>query len=128
MKHLHNHNILNDARHGFRKSRSTQTQLLTTINEHAKCLNSCEQCDYILLAFSKAIDKVSHHLLLHKLAFYIVSNKSASVDQGFPSLQRTYSNCRRTIVRPSCCDIRCSQMKRTGSPSSLIKSGKEYIS
>ena len=57
MIHLNNHNILNDAQHGFRKSRSTKTQLLTTVNEHAKCLNSGEQRDSILLDFLKHLTK-----------------------------------------------------------------------
>lgn len=74
MKYLNSNNILNDAQHGFRKSRSTESQLITTVNEQAKSLNSSEQRDSVLLDFSKAFDKVSHRLLVHKLAYYGIRN------------------------------------------------------
>ena len=70
MKHLDRHNILNDSQHGFRKHISTESQLISTVNEQASALNNGEQRDSILLDFSKAFDKVSHRLLLHKLAFF----------------------------------------------------------
>ena len=74
MKHLDRHNILNDSQHGFRKHRSTESQLISTVNEQASALNTGEQRDSILLDFSKAFDKVSHRLLLHKLAHYGIRN------------------------------------------------------
>ena len=40
----------------------------------ASALNTGEQRDSILLDFSKAFDKVSHRLLLHKLAHYGIRN------------------------------------------------------
>ena len=70
IKHLDNFNILNKAQHGFRKYRSTESQLITTCNEQAKALNNNEQRDSILLDFSKAFDKVPYQRLLHKLAHY----------------------------------------------------------
>ena len=73
MKHLDRHNILNDSQHGFRKHRSTESQLISTVNEQAAALNTGEQRGSILLDFSKAFDKVSHRLL-HKLGFYGIRN------------------------------------------------------
>ena len=68
--HLENHTILTDYQHGFRKRRSTETQLILTIQDLASNLNSGEQTDAILLDFSKAFDKVPHQRLLLKLHHY----------------------------------------------------------
>ena len=67
MKHLDRLNLLNDAQHGFRKRRSTETQLIQTIHDIATNIDAGEQTDLILLDFSKAFDKVPHKRLLHKL-------------------------------------------------------------
>jgi hypothetical protein len=67
IRHLEQHRILNDAQHGFRKSRSCESQLIITIQDLANSLNAGEQVDAILLDFSKAFDKVPHQRLLTKL-------------------------------------------------------------
>jgi hypothetical protein len=59
MSHLERHNILSDQQHGFRKRRSTETQLILTIEDLAKCLDVGDQVDAVILDFSKA-DKVPH--------------------------------------------------------------------
>ena len=69
-KHLEYYQILCDEQHGFRRRRSCETQLITTVNEIAECLNQKGQCDILLLDFSKAFDRVSHSLLFHKLSHY----------------------------------------------------------
>ena len=68
--HLENHSILTDYQHGFRKRRSTETQLILTIQDLVSNLNSGEQTDAIFLDFSKAFDKVPHKRLLLKLHHY----------------------------------------------------------
>ena len=68
--HLTRYNILCDQQHGFRHSRSCQTQLILTINDLAESLNRNEQTDVIFLDFSKAFDKVSHLHIFHKLHHY----------------------------------------------------------
>jgi hypothetical protein len=55
LTHLENTNILSDEQHGFRKRRSCDTQLVLTIHDLAKALDSGDQIDGILLNFSKAI-------------------------------------------------------------------------
>ena len=75
MKHLDRHNNLNFAQHGFRKNRSTESQLILSCNEHAKGLNSGKQRDSIILDFSKAFDKVPHKRLLLKLKQYDICRK-----------------------------------------------------
>jgi len=67
MCHLDKHKFLNEAQHGFRKKRSCETQLITTINDFSDCLNRKQQIDAILLDFSKAFDKVDHLGLISKL-------------------------------------------------------------
>ncbi|XP_072048393.1 uncharacterized protein [Amphiura filiformis] len=76
MRHLDKHNILNDAQHGFRKRRSCATQLIQTIQDLAKSIESRDQVDVILLDFSKAFDRVPHLRLLHKLKFYGIENST----------------------------------------------------
>ena len=70
MKHLDMHGILIDAQHGFRKSRSCESQLIMTAQDLADSLNRNQQVDGILLDFRKAFDKVPHQRLLDKLSYY----------------------------------------------------------
>ena len=67
MQHFDRYDVLSDNQHGFRKRRSCETQLLTTIQEIASNTAKGKQVDVILLVFVKAFDKVPHVRLLHKL-------------------------------------------------------------
>ena len=69
-QHLDKYNILTNAQHGFRKYRSTDTQLMLTLQDLHRVIEHKGQTDMIQLDFSKAFDKVPHDLLLHKLTFY----------------------------------------------------------
>ena len=73
MQHLDAHNILHDAQHGFRKHRSTETQLIQLIDNLAHNIDNRIQTDAILLDFQKAFDNVPHHRLLYKLNYYGIS-------------------------------------------------------
>jgi hypothetical protein len=70
MTYLENNNILYDLQHGFRKSRSCESQLLQFIQELAKNNNKIIQTDLIIMDFAKAFDKVPHRRLLYKLKYY----------------------------------------------------------
>ena len=71
MRHFDQLNILTDKQHGFRKRRSTVTQLIDTIQGLTSKLRSGKnQVDVILLDFTKAFDKVPHQRFLYKLSFY----------------------------------------------------------
>ena len=69
--HFHKHNILCNEQYGFRKHRSCESQLLSTVNDFAVGLNEGSQTDVILLDLSKAIDTMSHKRLLK---FYGIEN------------------------------------------------------
>ena len=68
--HLNQANILCEEHHGFRERRCCESQLITTINDFAQCLNSKGLIHAIFLDFAKAFDKVPHKKLCHKLASY----------------------------------------------------------
>ena len=70
MTHLDKHRVLTDQQHGFRKRRSTESQLILTLHDLAKGLDEGEQIDAVLLDFSKAFDKVPHERLASKLSYY----------------------------------------------------------
>jgi len=74
--HLDQHNILSDQQHGFRKTRSCESQLILTIDDLAKGIDNSSQIDAILLDFSKAFDKVSHTRLLSKLQHYGINSST----------------------------------------------------
>ena len=65
--HLEHNNVLSELQHGFRKKRSTESQLILTVQYRAADLDKGQQIDAILLDFSKAFDKVPHRRLLLKL-------------------------------------------------------------
>ena len=61
---------LASAQHGFRPKRSTITNLIEYLHEIDSCLES-ENCSYLnifFIEFEKAFDKVTHELLIQKLA------------------------------------------------------------
>ena len=68
-------NILCDQQHGFCPRRSCESQLITTINNISKLLDSGLQTDIFLLDLSKSFDKVPHHRLCNKLYYYGIRGK-----------------------------------------------------
>ena len=70
LNHLENNSLLYDLQHGFRHSRSCETQLLSFVQELAANSDKNIQTDLIIMDFAKAFDKVPHQRLLCKLEFY----------------------------------------------------------
>ena len=75
MKFITKHQILSDAQHAFRKSRSCETQLITTLHDLTTNHNNHQTTDIAILDFSKAFDVVPHQRLLQKLSHYGMRNK-----------------------------------------------------
>ena len=73
--HLDRHKFLCDNQHGFRKYRSCETQLYSTITYFVNALEKGNRVDSIVLDFSKAFDKVHHGRLLAKLRHCGVNGK-----------------------------------------------------
>jgi len=82
---LQRYEVLCDEQHGFRSNRSCDTQLITTINDFAECLNRGGQCDVIALNFSKAFDKILHTRLYQKLSHYGIRGPILTWLQAFLS-------------------------------------------
>jgi hypothetical protein len=85
MRHFDQHSILTDSQHGFRKQRSCETQLITTVHQIARQLAEGAQVDVVLLDFSKAFDKVPHARLLSKLDYYGVRTNTLKWISAFLS-------------------------------------------
>jgi hypothetical protein len=64
---LESKNLITSCQHGFRRGRSTVTNLLECESFIWQCLNSKRSCDVICIDFMRAFDKVSHSLLCKKL-------------------------------------------------------------
>lgn len=71
--------------HGFRKGRSCETQLLEFVDDVTVNMEDGKQTDILTMDFSKAFDKVSHSLLLHKLDHYGIRGKTNSWIEAFLS-------------------------------------------
>ena len=69
-QHIGNYNLVNNNEHGLCKRFSTITQLLDIIHLATKALAEQQTYHLVSFDFAKAFDKVSHHLLIHKMKFY----------------------------------------------------------
>lgn len=65
--YLENNSLIYSHQHGFRTGLSTITQLVQTIHDFAKAIDTREQVDVITIDFAKAFDKVPHNKLIYKL-------------------------------------------------------------
>ncbi|KAK3104461.1 hypothetical protein FSP39_002497 [Pinctada imbricata] len=87
MKHLESNSILYDLQHGFRSSRSCDTQLISFLQELSQSSDQNLQTDVIVMDFAKAFDKVPHKRLLYKLAFYGIRENTLHWIQDFLHLR-----------------------------------------
>ena len=88
MKHLEDQGILTEDQHGFRRGRSTETQLLASTHDWSETLFKGGQTDVIFLDFSKAFDCVPHQRLLEKLRYYGIDGKNNNVIKSLLSGRR----------------------------------------
>ena len=75
VQHLETNNLITKHQHGFRRFRSTVTQLLHHFDNVLDILERNENADIIYLDLSKAFDKVNHNILLKKLENMKVTGK-----------------------------------------------------
>ena len=73
--HLETNNLITPQQHGFRRYRSTLTQLLHHFDIILQILETSKNADTIYLDLSKAFDKVNHQILLHKLEQMKITGK-----------------------------------------------------
>ena len=85
MPHADKYNILYPFQHGFHKFRSCETQLIGFIDDMTRNLDDDQQTDVRIMEFSKALDKVSHNFLTHKLKHYGMRGKVNNWIESFLS-------------------------------------------
>ncbi|MGB2240166.1 MAG: RNA-directed DNA polymerase, partial [Pseudomonadales bacterium] len=73
--HLDRLELHSENQHGFRKGRSTMTQLLTHVDFVLNELCANREVDVVYLDFAKAFDKVDIEILLMKLKRYGIGGK-----------------------------------------------------
>ena len=76
MQHARSKNILYQLQHGFLDKRSCETQLIEFQADILNNLSQNQQTDVLIMDFSKAFDKVSHHHLIRKLDYYGIRGKT----------------------------------------------------
>ena len=69
MSYREDNNILYDLQHGFRPSRSCETQLIPFLQHISQSNNQNIQTDVVIMDFAKAFDIVPHQHLLYKLKY-----------------------------------------------------------
>ena len=75
VKYLEENKLISSKQHGFRKGRSTLTQLLKHYNMILEDYLNGAETDVIYLDYAKAFDKVDHQLLLKKLQHFGIGGK-----------------------------------------------------
>ena len=74
-EHVESNGIMTNTQHGFRRSRSAQTNLIEFFNQMTKWLDEAKSFDVLYLDFAKAFDKVCHRRLIIKLEEVGVAGK-----------------------------------------------------
>ena len=83
MQHAHENSILYNLQHGFREKTLCETQLLGFVNYLTNSMHEGYQTDVLIMDFSKACDKVSHHHLVAKLRCYGICERTSQWIQCF---------------------------------------------
>ena len=67
---LEENELLSVRQHGYRHGKSTTTCLLQSLHDWTHWIDSGHDVDVIYFDFSKAFDRVPHHLLIEKISQY----------------------------------------------------------
>ena len=90
MSHANTQNSMYPLQHGFQRRLSCELQLIEFIDDVTKNQDQGKQTDCLIMDFSKAFDKVSHSLIIHKLKHYGITGKTNAWIKNFLS-DRTQS-------------------------------------
>ena len=107
MRHLEQYKVLNDDEHGFRRGRSSETQLAPSVNDLAKVLHRQSQADVVIMDFGKALDLVPHQRLLSKLRHLGITGKLHIWIQIFCCNENTMGSLRRCSFLIHNSNLRC---------------------
>ena len=66
-KHLEQNNLIGTSQHGFRKGRSTQTNLIEFMEQTTEWMDAGKSFEIVFIDFAKAFDVVCHDSLVVKL-------------------------------------------------------------
>jgi hypothetical protein len=85
---LEENQVLTPRQHGFRSGHSCETQLILSINDWAKSMDSGLRTDVAIFDFSKAFDSVPHSRLLSKIESYGIQSSTLRWIQSFLTNRR----------------------------------------
>ena len=77
-EYLEQNALISNTQHGFRRGRSTQTNLIEFFNDTTRWLDDGKNFDVLYFDFAKAFDKVCHERLLTKLESIGITGKMLS--------------------------------------------------
>ena len=83
-QHLENNAVIPRSQHGLVQNTSCQMNLISFLDRGTSLVDCGDAVDIIYLDFSKAFDKVSHDLLINKLAKSGLSEVVAGEQTGVP--------------------------------------------
>ena len=83
MGHLTKHNLISEHQHGFLKGRTTDTNLIETLDYWIHMLNEGENLDVVYCDFRKAFDSVPHERLMLKVRNYGIDGQLANWIEDF---------------------------------------------
>jgi hypothetical protein len=81
--HLENNNLLHSNQSGFRANHSCHTALTSLTEQWLNSINENKFCGALFVDFAKAFDVIDHDLLLKKLQYYSISDKTIQLLQSF---------------------------------------------
>ena len=81
--YLTSNNLLYDNQYGFRKSHSTEMAALELINRIISAMDKNELPLNIFLDLSKAFDTIDHKILIYKLKYYGLREKSLNLFENY---------------------------------------------
>lgn len=83
MSFINKHDMLSDAQHGYRPTRSTITAMIEMIEEVLETRDEKKVSMMVMCDLSKAFDCVSHEILLEKLWYYGIRGNTHDIIKSY---------------------------------------------